>query len=349
VALNMANRMGADPLMVMQNLYIVEGRPSWSSQWIIAAINGCGRFSPLRFDIKVLGEKEVERSETFWENNDRRTRIVKSKVVDKVCVAWTTEKGVLVPQFGLDDLREHGGVYGCCKHYGVPLIESPTVSIEMAVKEGWYSKNGSKWQTMDEVMLRYRTASFFGKLYAPELLMGLQSTEEAQDIIDITPEPLVVATAAAAPSGAAGAADAPAKPSAKSVLDSFAGAPAHAVTDVAEKVAEKPKADAAAQAQAQGDLIAGGAADADGVVNVAPEMPEAIVLKWVQGQDWKDAWKWLSQTAAAITPEAAFALLQRHADILRAVSAAKRGYDKAVAELLDRIDADVSIMEGGAA
>src|SRR5512135_3378551 len=41
VALNMAQRMHADVLMVMQNLYIVDGRPSWSSQWIIAAINGC--------------------------------------------------------------------------------------------------------------------------------------------------------------------------------------------------------------------------------------------------------------------------------------------------------------------
>jgi hypothetical protein len=40
---------------------------------------------------------------------------------------------------------------------------------------------------MDEVMLRYRTASFFGKLYAPELLMGLQTTEEMHDIIDATP------------------------------------------------------------------------------------------------------------------------------------------------------------------
>lgn len=325
VALNMANRMGADPLMVMQNLYIVEGRPSWSSQWIIAAINGCGRFSPLRFDIKVLGEKEMERTETYWANNERQTKVVKAKVADKVCVAWAIEKGT----------NER--------------IESPPVSIEMAFKEGWYSKNGSKWQTMDEVMLRYRTASFFGKLYAPELLMGLQTAEELQDVIDITPEPLVVATAAAAPSGAAGAADAPAKPSAKSVLDSFAGAPAQTVTDVAEKVDEKLKADAPAQAQAQGDLISDGATDADGVVNVAPEMPEAIVLKWVQGQDWKDAWKWLSQTAPAITPEAAFALLQRHADILRAVSAAKRGYDKAVAELLDRIGADVTILEGGGA
>ena len=31
VALNMANRIGADPLMVMQNLYVVHGRPSWSA------------------------------------------------------------------------------------------------------------------------------------------------------------------------------------------------------------------------------------------------------------------------------------------------------------------------------
>ncbi|KVE42052.1 hypothetical protein [Burkholderia sp. BDU5] len=161
VALNMAQRMGADPLMVMQNLYIVEGRPSWSSQWIIAAVNGCGRFSPLRFDIKVLGEKTVERVETVWENGNRSTVTKRVPIVDKVCVAWAIEK-------------ETG-----------ERIESPAVSIEMAVKEGWYTKNGSKWQTMDEVMLRYRTASFFGKLYAPELLMGLMTVEEAADIVDV--------------------------------------------------------------------------------------------------------------------------------------------------------------------
>ncbi|WP_026641149.1 hypothetical protein [Bordetella petrii] len=170
VALNMAQRMGADPLMVMQNLYIVEGRPSWSSQWIIAAINGCGRFSPLRFDIKDLGQLEVEYTTFEWKENDRGKRYretIKNSVNihNKVCVAWAIEK-------------ETG-----------ERIESPAVSIEMAVKEGWYTKNGSKWQTMDEVMLRYRTASFFGKLYAPELLMGLQSVEEAQDIIEATTAP----------------------------------------------------------------------------------------------------------------------------------------------------------------
>lgn len=157
IALNMACRMGADPLMVMQNLYVVEGRPSWSSQWIIAAINGCGRFSPLRFEIKSLGEKEVEYSVTEWVNRERTTKKLKATVQNIECVAWAIEK-------------ESG-----------EKITSPAVSVEMAVKEGWYGKNGSKWQTMPEVMLRYRTASFFGKLYAPELLMGLQTVEEIQD------------------------------------------------------------------------------------------------------------------------------------------------------------------------
>jgi hypothetical protein len=194
VALNMAQRMGADPLMVMQNLYIVEGRPSWSSQWIIAAINGCGRFSPLRFDIKDKGDLDVEYTTFEWKENANGKRFRETinnsvRVHNKVCVAWAVENGATIPQFGLDDLKAHGGVYGCCKEFGIPLIESPEVSIELAVKEGWYGKNGSKWQTMPDVMLRYRTASFFGKLYAPELLMGLQTVEEAQDIIEATTAP----------------------------------------------------------------------------------------------------------------------------------------------------------------
>jgi hypothetical protein len=50
IALNMANRIGADPLMVMQNLYVVHGNPSWSSKFLIATINTCGRFSSLRYE-----------------------------------------------------------------------------------------------------------------------------------------------------------------------------------------------------------------------------------------------------------------------------------------------------------
>lgn len=165
IALNMANRMGADPLMVMQNLYLIEGRPAWSSQFIMAAINSCGRFSALRFAIEDLGETEVSYQETSWQNRQKQTVTKTVKVQNLSCVAWAIE-------------RETG-----------ERIESSKITMEMAVKEGWYGKNGSKWQTMPEQMLRYRAASFFGRVYAPELLMGLRSAEEEQDkIIDVTPE-----------------------------------------------------------------------------------------------------------------------------------------------------------------
>lgn len=161
VALNMAQRMGADPLMIMQNLYIVEGRPAWSAQYIIASINACGKYSPLRFTIEDLGEKEAEYTHIKWEGqypNRRRTETqVKTKIQDKRCVAWAIEKAT------------------------GERLESPPITIELAVKEGWFGKEGSKWQTMPEVMLRYRAASFFGKLYAPELLMGIQTAEEVYD------------------------------------------------------------------------------------------------------------------------------------------------------------------------
>lgn len=49
IALNIANRLNADPLMVMQNLYIVHGRPGWSAQFLIACFNQTGRFRPIRY------------------------------------------------------------------------------------------------------------------------------------------------------------------------------------------------------------------------------------------------------------------------------------------------------------
>lgn len=39
IAIEMAARINTSPMMVMQNLYIVNGNPAWSSQWIIAMIN----------------------------------------------------------------------------------------------------------------------------------------------------------------------------------------------------------------------------------------------------------------------------------------------------------------------
>jgi len=70
-------------------------------------------------------------------------------------------------------------------------IMGPPVTIKMAKADGWYSKKGSKWVTLPDLMLRYRAAAFFIRLYAPETTLGLYTREELQDVgefIDITPE-----------------------------------------------------------------------------------------------------------------------------------------------------------------
>lgn len=52
IALDMAQRIGANPLQVMQNLYIVHGTPGWSAKFLIATVNTCGRYSSLRYEWK---------------------------------------------------------------------------------------------------------------------------------------------------------------------------------------------------------------------------------------------------------------------------------------------------------
>ena len=135
IALEMSQRLGMNPLMVMQNLYVVNGKPAWSSQFVIACINGCGKFSPLRYEFSGTPDKD-----------------------DRACIAWAYDKST-------ND-----------------RLESPSVSIAMAKAEGWFQKNGSKWKTMPELMLRYRSATFFGRTYSPELTMGMQTKEEIIDV-----------------------------------------------------------------------------------------------------------------------------------------------------------------------
>ena len=84
------------------------------------------------------------------------------KIMNLECVAYTTKRG-----------KEQ-------------VLESSPVTIEMAIKEGWFTKSGSKWQSMPRQMLMYRAASWWTSVYAPELSMGMRTVEEEQDIIDIT-------------------------------------------------------------------------------------------------------------------------------------------------------------------
>lgn len=49
IAMELAARIGASPFAVMQNIDIIHGRPSWRATFLIATVNACGRFTPLRF------------------------------------------------------------------------------------------------------------------------------------------------------------------------------------------------------------------------------------------------------------------------------------------------------------
>jgi hypothetical protein len=139
VALEMSQRMGASPMMVMQNLYNINGRPSWSSPFAISAANTCGKFkTPIQYHLEGEGNKMS-------------------------CYAYATSKDGT-------------------------LCKGTTITIQMSIDEGWMGKSGSKWKTMPEHMLRYRAAAFFVRQFAPELLMGMHTVEEAIEIepIDVS-------------------------------------------------------------------------------------------------------------------------------------------------------------------
>jgi len=127
IALNLADRMGVDPFMLFQNMYIVHGNPGIEAKLAIALANGCGRFEPLQF-------KHENKEQDGWK-----------------CIAYAK------------DIKSG------------KVLESAAVSIEMAKAEGWYNKAGSKWKTMPELMLEYRSAMFFARVYCPEVLLGLKT------------------------------------------------------------------------------------------------------------------------------------------------------------------------------
>lgn len=171
IALSLAQRMGADALMVMQNLVIIYGRPSWSSKFLIATVNTCGRFDAIKYRAVNKGKLGVIQMKSY---------------IDKLAPGTTMKvKTELLTPFDASDIDNVEMVaYSIERSTGQELIGS-AVSILMAIQEGWYTKNGSKWVTMPEKMLKYRAASFWVNEYAPEISMGMKTEEEVYDIEDI--------------------------------------------------------------------------------------------------------------------------------------------------------------------
>lgn len=48
IAIDMANRMQVSPMFVMQNLYVVKGKPSWSGQACMSLIKACPEYKDVR-------------------------------------------------------------------------------------------------------------------------------------------------------------------------------------------------------------------------------------------------------------------------------------------------------------
>lgn len=147
IALDMAQRIGANPLMTMQNLYVVHGTPGWSSKFLIATVNACGRFTSLRYE---------------WRGEPGQP--------EYGCRAWAIE-------------RETG-----------ERLQGIWVDWKMVNAEGWASKSGSKWKSMPDQMFVYRSAAFWQRAYAPELAMGLQTVEDLDDVVDVTPRQVAPAS-----------------------------------------------------------------------------------------------------------------------------------------------------------
>lgn len=140
IAVGIGNRLGLDPMIVMQNSQVVQGNFTWKGTACKAMIDGCGVFINSRY-VEV-----GERGKDSWG-----------------CY--------------LEAIRKSDGA----------IVRGVTVTIAMAKAEGWYGKNGSKWQTMPELMMRYRAAAFFMRTECSAIAMGFLTSEEVEDFAPSTP------------------------------------------------------------------------------------------------------------------------------------------------------------------
>lgn len=136
IALQTALRMKIDPMMYMQNSYIVHGRPGIEAKLAISLMNTSG---------KIKGRLQFK--------YERKS----GKTVSCECMAVDAESGNPV---------------------------SAIVTWEMAEREGWTKKEGSKWLTIPEQMFGYRSAMFLARLFYPEVLMGMQTVDELEDALE---------------------------------------------------------------------------------------------------------------------------------------------------------------------
>ena len=120
----------------------------------------------------IMQNLNIIKGKTSWSGSFCRTLIEKSNKFTNLHLVFVGEKGT-----------DSYGCYmeGTDKESG-QIIKGPEVNMKMARAENWTSN--TKWINMPELMLSYRATSFFARVYVPEALNGVQTTEEIEDIFN---------------------------------------------------------------------------------------------------------------------------------------------------------------------
>lgn len=130
IALDLANRSGMSPLTVMQNLYIVKGKPAWAGQFAIALVNASRRFSrPLR--PVFFGEEGTATWGCYMETYDLDgNKVIGTKVTMQMAKdeGWIDKAGSKWKTFPELMLQYRAGAFFARVHcpdvlYGVQMAE----------------------------------------------------------------------------------------------------------------------------------------------------------------------------------------------------------------------------------
>ena len=92
VAIHTAIQMRADPLIIMQNLYVVGGKPGWNAAFAIAQANRSGYFkTPIQYRYKGEGESREVQAYAVLKATDTEVQAVATYNMAKL-EGWTRNK-----------------------------------------------------------------------------------------------------------------------------------------------------------------------------------------------------------------------------------------------------------------
>ncbi|MBA0428562.1 hypothetical protein D7Y53_01195 [Stenotrophomonas maltophilia] len=140
IAIDYAARLRVSPVMLMQNMDVVKGRPGLRGAFLIGLINACPLFSRIKFEWRGCPDDGTGQPTGDYGCRAYATEIETGDVLQGTWVDWAMVIGE-----GWD--RDNGS-------------------------------QKSKWNTLRDQMFQYRAASFWSRTNASDVTLGLHTVEE---------------------------------------------------------------------------------------------------------------------------------------------------------------------------